>query len=127
MFKRYLSLSWFITIAGFSISIAWIIMSATRHSTAQANCEKDYYSTGSTGDNAASLASEADTVCNIFSWVDVGVMGGLWVVLLLMQVSAENRSAWHGHLIESRIRAVVHAHRCIVVWQGPTNRQIPLQ
>ena len=89
MFKRYVSLSWFITTAGFSISAAWIIISATRHSTAQANCEKDYYSTGSTGDIAASLANEAQTVCNIFSWVDVGVMGGLWVILMIMQVSAE--------------------------------------
>lgn len=89
LFKRYLSLTWFITIAGFSISVAWIIISATRHSTAQANCENDYYS-GPTVNNAASLASEATTVCNIFSWVDVGVMGGLWVVLLLMQVSAED-------------------------------------
>ena len=63
-------------------------MSATRHSTAQTNCERKFYAAGSTGDNAASLASEAATVCNIFSWAEIGVMGGLWVVLLLMQVSA---------------------------------------
>lgn len=88
LFKRYLSLDWFITIAVFSISVAWIIISATRHSAAQANCEKEYYTPDSTGNTAASLADASDTVCNIFSWVDVGIMGGLWVVLLLMQVSA---------------------------------------
>lgn len=88
MFKRYLSLDWVVTIAGFSISMAWIIASAARHSTAQANCERDYYTDGSTGNNAASLANASDTVCNIFSWVDVGIMGGLWFVLLIMQVSA---------------------------------------
>lgn len=91
MFKRYLALDWFIIIAGFSISAAWIIISATRHSTAQANCEVDHYSTGSAGDNAASLSSQAATVCDIFSWIDVGIMGGLWVVLLIMQVSAEDQ------------------------------------
>jgi len=85
LFKRYLSLDWFITIAGFSVSAAWIIISGTRHSTAQANCEREYYSGGST-DNAASLADAADTVCSIFSWVDVGVMAGLWVILLIMQL-----------------------------------------
>jgi hypothetical protein len=86
LFKRYLSLDWFITIAGFSISAAWIIISATRHSTAQTNCQTDFYSATSTVNTAASLASASDTVCNIFSWVDVGIMGGLFVVLVLMQL-----------------------------------------
>lgn len=87
LFKRYLSLDWFITIAGFSISAAWIILSATRHSTAQTDCQNEFYST-STINSAASLAESSDTVCNIFSWVDVGIMAGLLVVLALMQVSA---------------------------------------
>lgn len=87
MFKRYLSLDWFITIAGFSVAAAWVIISATRHSTAQANCQEEFYSNNSTVSNAASLADSSDTVCNIFSWVDVGIMAGLWVVLALMQVS----------------------------------------
>jgi len=88
LFRRYLALNWVITLGGFSISIAWIIASAARHSTAQANCQSDFYPAGSTGNNAASLANASDTVCNIFSWVDVGIMGGLWIVLLIMQVSA---------------------------------------
>ena len=87
MFKRYLSLDWFITIAGFSVAAAWVIISATRHSTAQANCQEEFYSNNSTVSNAASLADSSDTVCNIFSWVDVGIMAGLWVVLAFMQVS----------------------------------------
>lgn len=85
LFKRYLSLDWVITIAAFSIAAAWIIISATRHSTAQANCQTEFYS-NSTTNSAASLAESSDTVCNIFSWVDVGIMGGLWVVLVLMQL-----------------------------------------
>ena len=43
-------------------------------------------------------------------------MGGLWVILLIMQVSAED-DICHStcYLIESRIRVVVHAHRGIIV------------
>lgn len=87
MFKRYLSADWLITVAGFSISAAWVILSATRHSTAQADCQAEFYSNTSTAGSAASLAGSSDTVCNIFSWVDVGVMAGLLVVLAIMQVS----------------------------------------
>lgn len=88
LFKRYLSLDWFIHIAGFSISAAWIILSAARHSTAQTYCENQFYPTTSTANSAASLSGSSDTVCNIFSWVDVGIMAGLFVVVLLMQVGA---------------------------------------
>ena len=129
MFKRYLSLDWFITIAGFSISAAWIILSATRHSTAQTECETEFYSDTSTANSAASLAESSDTVCNIFSWVEVGIMGGLFVVLLIMQVSV----AYHifllrmGRLIEQTFSKAVHAHRSIIIRQIPTGRPVTLQ
>jgi hypothetical protein len=65
----------------FSIAIVWVILSATRHSTAQSNCLKNFFNNDNTN-------SEGKTLCNIFPWVDVGVMGGLWVILAILQVGA---------------------------------------
>jgi hypothetical protein len=30
--------------------------------------------------------SEGETLCEIFPWVDVGVMGGLWVIMAILHV-----------------------------------------
>ena len=78
MFKRYATLHLLITIAAFSVAAVWIIISATRHSTAKSKCESDFF--------VDSTTSEVDTLCEIFPWVDVGIMGGLWVLLAIVQV-----------------------------------------
>ncbi|KAI0067735.1 hypothetical protein BV25DRAFT_1790974, partial [Artomyces pyxidatus] len=81
-FRRYTTLHILITVAAFSVAAVWIALSATRHSTAKTNCEKKFFSTnGSTID----LSSEGETMCEIFPWVDVGIMGGLWVLLAITQ------------------------------------------
>ena len=69
--------------AAFSVAAAWIIVSATRHSNAEAKCIQDFFS--STGPGSDS--SEGEALCNIFAWVDVGVMGALWILLAILQVS----------------------------------------
>ncbi len=56
-------------------------MSATRHSTAKAQCLLNFFS-----DASGASSSEGDTLCNIFPWVDVGIMGGLWVILAALHV-----------------------------------------
>ncbi|CAK5280563.1 unnamed protein product [Mycena citricolor] len=45
----------------FSVALAWIILSATRHSTAQSNCETSFFSNVST-----EAKSEGQILCNIF-------------------------------------------------------------
>jgi len=67
--------------AAFSVAAAWTIMSATRHSPAKAKCIDDFFTTA---DGASS--SEGDTLCEIFPWVDVGIMGGLLVILAALHV-----------------------------------------
>jgi hypothetical protein len=69
--------------AAFAIAAAWVIISASRHSTAMSNCEKTFYPAASNGSNT----TEGQTVCNIITWVDVGLMGGAWVFLALVQVT----------------------------------------
>lgn len=83
MFRRYTTIHIMITTAAFSVALVWIIISATKHNTAKADCLTDFFSnttsTSVTGD-------EGDILCNIFTWVDVGLMGGLWIILAIMQV-----------------------------------------
>ena len=83
LYRRYVTLHGIAIMAAFSVAAAWIILSATRHSDAQAKCIQDFFS--STG--SASNSSEGEALCNIFSWVDIGIMGALWVLLAILQVS----------------------------------------
>jgi hypothetical protein len=78
-YRRYVTLHGLVISAAFSVAAAWIIISVTRHSNAEAKCLGEFFST------ANSSTGEADTLCNIFPWVDVGIMGGLWVVLAALQ------------------------------------------
>jgi hypothetical protein len=83
LYRRYVTLHGIAIMAAFSIAAAWIILSATRHSDAQTKCIQDFFS--STG--SASDSSEGEALCNIFSWVDIGIMGALWILLAILQVS----------------------------------------
>ena len=83
LYRRYVTLHGLAIIATFSVAAAWIIVSATRHSNAQAKCIRDFFSP--TG--LASDSGEGEALCNIFSWVDVGIMGTLWILLAILQVS----------------------------------------
>lgn len=83
MFRRYVTLHTGASIAVFAIAAVWTIISATRHSTAQSKCETTFFSTS----NSTSTSSEGHTLCDIFAWVDVGVMAGAWVFFGLVQVS----------------------------------------
>ncbi|KAJ7110121.1 hypothetical protein C8R44DRAFT_801415 [Mycena epipterygia] len=76
LFRRYISLHSFAITAAFSVALAWIILSLSRHSTAKSNCLSNFFANASSEQKA-----EGETLCNIFPWVDVGVMGGLWVIL----------------------------------------------
>jgi len=81
LFRRYATLHSLITLAAFAIAAAWVILSATRHSTSLTNCENKYYPTASNGSNT----TEGQTVCGIITWVDVGLMAGAWVFFALVQ------------------------------------------
>lgn len=83
LYRRYVTLHGLAISAAFAVAAAWIILSATRHSNAEAKCIQDFFSPS----GSASSSSEGSTLCNIFPWVDVGIMGALWVLLAILQVS----------------------------------------
>ncbi|KAJ7038097.1 hypothetical protein C8F04DRAFT_951339 [Mycena alexandri] len=81
LFRRYVSLHSLAIVAAFSVALAWIILSLSRHSTAKANCLEHFFS----GANSEQ-ETEGEVLCNIFPWVDIGVMGGLWVLLAALHI-----------------------------------------
>ncbi|KAJ7783888.1 hypothetical protein DFH07DRAFT_789505 [Mycena maculata] len=81
LFRRYLSLHALAIVAAFSVALAWIIISASRHSTAKANCLADFFNGAD-----SEQKTEGDTLCDIFPLVDVGVMGSLWVILAALHL-----------------------------------------
>lgn len=79
--KRFVGVHLLVLIAGFAVAAAWTIMSAVGHKDAKADCQKDFFDP-----NDSAQASLSDKLCEIFPWVDVGVMGGLWALLAALQV-----------------------------------------
>ncbi|KAG2366617.1 hypothetical protein BDR07DRAFT_1274275 [Suillus spraguei] len=82
LFRRYATLNSLITLVAFAIAAAWVIVSAKGHSTAVTNCENKYYSASAL---LGSNATEGQTVCDIITWIDIGLMAGAWVFFALVQ------------------------------------------
>jgi len=76
-FRRYVTLHSLVTSGGFAVAATWIIMSAARHGTGTARCLAKFFSGEDDG--------EGQALCDIFSWVTVGIMGGIWLLLAIMQ------------------------------------------
>lgn len=96
MFRRYTTLHILLTVAAFAVSLTWIIISASSHSHAVNTCKKNFFANDtSTAASDVSTSGEDQTLCNIFTWTDVGLMGGLWVVLAIMQVCDTRHSPQH--------------------------------
>lgn len=69
----------FLVGATLAVGVAFIALSAAHHSTAVTTCEGLFSTDTST--------STSQKVCNIWVWVQVGVMGLLWVLITICEVS----------------------------------------
>ncbi|KAK4686857.1 gluconolactonase, partial [Tremellales sp. Uapishka_1] len=87
LFKSYAIVNALIVTAAFSVAAALIIVSAVKHDTAVTACEASYFSNSTANATAetSSLSSEGQALCDAFAWADVGIMGGLWCILFLVQ------------------------------------------
>ncbi|KAJ2931186.1 hypothetical protein H1R20_g5931, partial [Candolleomyces eurysporus] len=77
LYRRYVTIHALVALAAFAVAAAWLILSATKHNDARQRCIDDFF-------NGDGETSQGDTLCNIFAWVDVGIMGGLWVILAIL-------------------------------------------
>lgn len=85
LFRRYMSIHLIVTLAAFSLGATWAVISATRHSTAVDKCVKDFYDVTDPAQKA-----ESEILCEIFPWVDVGIMGGVWLLLAIVHVGRKH-------------------------------------
>ncbi|KAG8992721.1 hypothetical protein FRB94_013471 [Tulasnella sp. JGI-2019a] len=90
LFQRYVQINSLAVSYVFGISATWIVISATRHTTATNACITNFYTNTTTnttgiGGGADATAGEGQTVCNIFVWADIGIMGGLWLLMFIFQ------------------------------------------
>ncbi|KZT55538.1 hypothetical protein CALCODRAFT_405775, partial [Calocera cornea HHB12733] len=88
LFRTYLWLNTVLVVACFALAGTLIGISASRHNQVVTACEASFFPTSTTttssvGSNA--LDGEGQSVCNIFAWVDIGVLGGLWALLAIFQ------------------------------------------
>jgi len=86
LFKKYVLLNSIVLCVGLSAAAAFIGISAARHDVAVDACESSFFSSGNQS-TTAQEDTEGQQICNIFTWVVLGIMGALWVVLFIVQVS----------------------------------------
>src|ERR1700722_15867211 len=90
LYRRYVTLHVIATVAAFSTFAVWIIISAARHAPATAKCESTLFS-----DPSGSNSAEGKVLCNIFAWIDIGLMISLWIFFAVMQVNLHNCTSFH--------------------------------
>jgi hypothetical protein len=83
LFRRYAQLHGLATIGAFALAGIWLALSATSHSKAVSRCLTDFFPIPA---GAATPSDEGKKLCDIFPWVDVGLMGGLWALLAPVQL-----------------------------------------
>lgn len=91
LYRLYIRVNFIATLIILAITIAFTITAAARHSASVDECMKEFE--GSLAQNGLgvqavenSLNSGRHKVCDILTWVDVGLMGGLIVLLGLTQL-----------------------------------------
>jgi hypothetical protein len=89
LFHKYVIANSIAVVAAFGVAAAFIAISGVKHDPATNRCETTFFSGNSTA-TASSLSSddtgEGRQVCEVFTWVILGLMGGLWVTLACFQV-----------------------------------------
>jgi len=84
LFRKYVTFNSVILYVGLSAALTFIGISAGRHQAAVDQCESSFFSSGN---QTTTAETEGEQICNIFTWVVLGIMGGLWIVIFILQVS----------------------------------------
>ncbi|KAM0788695.1 hypothetical protein ACM66B_002792 [Microbotryomycetes sp. NB124-2] len=81
MFKTYARINTVLVTAALVIALVLIILSAARHSTAVNNCENLFANKATSTDQVTS----GTDICNIWTWVQIGIMGLLFLIVALCE------------------------------------------
>lgn len=78
LFKTYSRINTILIVLALLLSLAIIIISAVRHNSAIDTCQR-LFSTDATGNTG-------ESICNVWTWVQVGIMGLLFVIVGLCEL-----------------------------------------
>ncbi|BGP39012.1 hypothetical protein JCM10450v2_002969 [Rhodotorula kratochvilovae] len=78
LFKSYLRINGLLVSAALLLALAVIIISAVKHSTAVATCTRLF--------SADDTDNTANEICNIWTWIQIGIMGLLFVIVGLCEL-----------------------------------------
>ncbi|PWN22677.1 hypothetical protein BCV69DRAFT_280279 [Microstroma glucosiphilum] len=90
LYHAYTRITTLLTLAILAATIAFLVVAATQHDTAQSACNASYGATPATTSSGytSSAISEnfGDQICDYFIWAQIGAMGGLILLLGLTQL-----------------------------------------
>ncbi|SCV70567.1 BQ2448_3329 [Microbotryum intermedium] len=78
LYRQYARWNMLAVLLALGVALTFIILSCVRHSTALASCE-DLFATATT------TVAQNSTVCNIWMWAQVGLMGLLWIIVAIVE------------------------------------------
>ncbi|EGF99165.1 uncharacterized protein MELLADRAFT_118361 [Melampsora larici-populina 98AG31] len=78
IFRIYLYINFAFVIITLGYSLVIMILSAQQHSTAIEQCLLQFVSAD--GDNTETPSNESKTLCNIWTWAQLGICGILWIL-----------------------------------------------
>ncbi|SCZ97989.1 BZ3500_MvSof-1268-A1-R1_Chr7-3g09661 [Microbotryum saponariae] len=79
LYRQYALWNMLAVLLALGVALAFIILSCVRHSTALASCEGLFAT-------ATTTVAQNSAVCNIWMWVQVGLMGLLWIIVAIAEV-----------------------------------------
>lgn len=92
-YRRYVRVNTIAVVLTFVMAMVWIVISAVRHNTATSNCMIQFIA--DSNDSNSTLSNSVinidpstvsgHTLCSVFTWVQLGIMGGLWLALLVVE------------------------------------------
>lgn len=92
---RSVAVNTIVLLLAFVMALVWIIVSVVKHNTAVTACIAQFITeTEGSGVTSSGSVSEVNvtqgsvsgsTLCSIFTWVQTGIMGGLWLALLIIE------------------------------------------
>ncbi|GAA6029828.1 hypothetical protein JCM8097_001067 [Rhodosporidiobolus ruineniae] len=121
LFKTYSRFNALLVACALLLALALIIISAAKHSTAVDSCTRLF--------SADDADTSADSICNIWTWIQIGIMGLLFVIVALCELyflMYESIYASEQKLDHARYNSVYSAAaeevRASGLWDGAAGR-----
>jgi hypothetical protein len=110
--------------AAMIMALVWIVLSGIHHNDAVSACTAEFGDTSNTAALSTAATNSGHSICNIFTFVQIGVVGGLWVLALvtqsyvIMMTRIYSSSQRRDHQKYNSIISLRQSH----IWDDPATR-----